>query len=183
MRKPHGGASRHRPAGTSLRGGKPSHDRKPGSTLNQRRHDDQVSRVTNLMAQADLGRGQTAPSHAINGTSVVIPAMMADVEEVEVVVAHHERATLRVGDVFLKIDADQTRTDVEAWWAPSTHLGSECCLARLGWRRSASPRPWRSRWECLRRVPNAFEPFGRIKGSVSRSRRLATPCGHIRRTR
>lgn len=38
---------------------------------------------------------------------------MAGVEEVEVVVAHHERATLRVGDVFLKIDADQTRTDVE----------------------------------------------------------------------
>jgi aminoglycoside phosphotransferase (APT) family kinase protein len=35
------------------------------------------------------------------------------VEEVEVVVAHHERATLRVGEVFLKIDADQTRTDVE----------------------------------------------------------------------
>jgi aminoglycoside phosphotransferase (APT) family kinase protein len=39
--------------------------------------------------------------------------MMADVEEIEVVVAHNERATLRVGDVFLKIDADQTRTDVE----------------------------------------------------------------------
>ena len=38
---------------------------------------------------------------------------MAAVEEVEVVVAHNERATLRVGDVFLKIDADQTRTDVE----------------------------------------------------------------------
>ncbi len=38
---------------------------------------------------------------------------MADVDEVEVVVAHHERATLRVGDVFLKIDGDQTRTDVE----------------------------------------------------------------------
>src|SRR2546429_3440059 len=38
---------------------------------------------------------------------------MADVEEVKVVVAHHARATLRVGDVFLKIDADQTRTDVE----------------------------------------------------------------------
>src|SRR5437773_6151735 len=46
-------------------------------------------------------------------TSVIIAAIMADVEEVEVVVAHHERATLRVGDVFLKIDADQTRTDVE----------------------------------------------------------------------
>lgn len=33
--------------------------------------------------------------------------------EVEVIVAHSERATLRVGDVFLKIDGDQTRTDVE----------------------------------------------------------------------
>src|SRR5262249_21077089 len=41
------------------------------------------------------------------------PAMMAGVDEVEVVVAHNERATLRVGDVFLKIDADQTRIDVE----------------------------------------------------------------------
>jgi len=38
---------------------------------------------------------------------------MANVEEIEVVVAHSERATLRVGDVFLKIDADQARTDVE----------------------------------------------------------------------
>jgi aminoglycoside phosphotransferase (APT) family kinase protein len=38
---------------------------------------------------------------------------MADVKGVEVVVAHRERVTLRVGDVFLKIDADQTRTDVE----------------------------------------------------------------------
>ena len=35
------------------------------------------------------------------------------VDEVQVVVAHGERATLRVGDVFLKIDADQARTDVE----------------------------------------------------------------------
>jgi aminoglycoside phosphotransferase (APT) family kinase protein len=39
--------------------------------------------------------------------------MMAGMAEVEVVVAHNERATLRVGDVFLKIDADQKRTDVE----------------------------------------------------------------------
>jgi aminoglycoside phosphotransferase len=35
------------------------------------------------------------------------------VEEIEVVVAHTERATLRVGEVFLKIDADRTRADVE----------------------------------------------------------------------
>lgn len=43
----------------------------------------------------------------------MIPAILADVEEVAVVVAHHDCATLRVGDVFLKVDADQTRTDVE----------------------------------------------------------------------
>ncbi|HET8776734.1 MAG TPA: phosphotransferase [Candidatus Limnocylindria bacterium] len=33
--------------------------------------------------------------------------------QVEIVVAHNERATLRVGDTFLKVDADQSRTDVE----------------------------------------------------------------------
>jgi len=33
--------------------------------------------------------------------------------ELEVVVAHNERATLRLGEVFLKVDADPTRTDVE----------------------------------------------------------------------
>lgn len=38
---------------------------------------------------------------------------MTDVPEIEVVVAHKERATLRVGEVFLKIDADQSRLDVE----------------------------------------------------------------------
>ncbi|WP_090764747.1 phosphotransferase family protein [Nonomuraea maritima] len=34
-------------------------------------------------------------------------------EQLEVVVAHTERATLRVGDVFLKVDVDQQRIDVE----------------------------------------------------------------------
>lgn len=34
-------------------------------------------------------------------------------DEVQVVVAHSERATLRVGDVFLKVDADQARIDAE----------------------------------------------------------------------
>ena len=38
---------------------------------------------------------------------------MTGVEQVEIVVAHNERATIRVGDIFLKIDADQSRTDVE----------------------------------------------------------------------
>ena len=34
-------------------------------------------------------------------------------DEVEVVVAHRERATLRVGDVFVKVDSDQSRIDAE----------------------------------------------------------------------
>jgi aminoglycoside phosphotransferase (APT) family kinase protein len=35
------------------------------------------------------------------------------VDEIEVVVAHAERATLRVGDVFLKIDTDEARIERE----------------------------------------------------------------------
>ena len=35
------------------------------------------------------------------------------IREIEVVVAHSERVTLRVGDVFLKIDMDQARIDRE----------------------------------------------------------------------
>jgi aminoglycoside phosphotransferase (APT) family kinase protein len=42
-----------------------------------------------------------------------VPRYCPGVQDVEVVVAHRERATLRVGDVFLKIDADQARTDRE----------------------------------------------------------------------
>ncbi|NUT32178.1 MAG: aminoglycoside phosphotransferase family protein, partial [Hamadaea sp.] len=35
-------------------------------------------------------------------------------EKVEVVVAHSQRATLRVGDVFLKVDGDPAHADIEA---------------------------------------------------------------------
>ena len=59
--------------------------------------------------------------------ATVVPAMMPDVEDVEVVVAHSERATLRVGDVFLKVDADQTRTDVEY---PQRNSNPRCRLER-----------------------------------------------------
>src|SRR5438046_9940874 len=85
--------------------------------------------------------------------------MMADVEEVKVVVAHNERATLRVGGVFLKIDADQTRTDVEVeamamapiptpevlWRKPPVLALAALpgkALGRLGERSTASPAPW-----------------------------------------
>jgi len=84
---------------------------------------------------------------------------MADVEEVEVIVAHHERATLRVGDVFLKIDADQTRADVEVeamamapipapevlWRKPAVLALAALpgtALGRLGEPSTASPLAW-----------------------------------------
>src|SRR5207249_7454041 len=40
-------------------------------------------------------------------------AMTDDMREIEIVVAHSERVTQRVGDVFLKIDTDQARIDRE----------------------------------------------------------------------
>jgi len=84
---------------------------------------------------------------------------MADMEEVEVVVAHQERATLRVGDVFLKIDADQGRTDVEVeamdlapiptpkvlWRKPPVLALAALpgtALGRLGEPSAASPAAW-----------------------------------------
>jgi hypothetical protein len=39
--------------------------------------------------------------------------MIDDMREIEVVVAHSGRETLRVGDVFLKVDTDQARIDRE----------------------------------------------------------------------
>jgi aminoglycoside phosphotransferase (APT) family kinase protein len=62
-------------------------------------------------------KGRRAAARDNRATSTVIPAMIADVDEVgvgvEVVLASNDRVTLRVGDVFVKIDADQARTDVE----------------------------------------------------------------------
>ena len=49
-------------------------------------------------------------------------------DRVDVVVAHSERATLRVGDVFVKVDADRARTDreVAAILPRSILLGARC---------------------------------------------------------
>ncbi|NYF60027.1 phosphotransferase family protein [Micromonospora purpureochromogenes] len=108
-------------------------------------------------------------------TSVVISATLADVEEVEVVVAHHERATLRVGDVFLKIDADQTRTDVEVeamamapiptpeilWRKPPVLALAALpgtALGRLGGPSTASPAAWAAAGAAARMLHDAPVP-------------------------
>ena len=89
-------------------------------------------------------------------------------DEVKVVVAHSERATLRVGDVFLKVDADQARIDVEVdamalapvptpevlWRKPPVLAiaavpGS--ALGRLGEPSTASPAAWSAAGAAIRR--------------------------------
>ena len=101
--------------------------------------------------------------------------MMADVEDVQVVVAHNERATLRVGDVFLKIDADQTRTDVEVeamaiapiptpevlWRKPpvlALAALSGTALGHLGEPSTASAGAWTAAGAAVRMLHNAPLP-------------------------
>lgn len=100
---------------------------------------------------------------------------MFAVQEVEVVVAHHERATLRVGDVFLKIDTDQARTDVEVeamttapvptpevLWRRPPVLALAClpgtALGSLGQPSTASPEAWSSAGAAVRVLHDAPLP-------------------------
>src|ERR1700734_36107 len=100
---------------------------------------------------------------------------MTGMEEVEVVVAHHERATLRVGDVFLKIDADQRNTDVEIeamgmapvptpevlWRKPPVLALAALpgtALGRLGEPSTASPAAWAAAGAAVRTLHDAPLP-------------------------
>jgi aminoglycoside phosphotransferase (APT) family kinase protein len=100
---------------------------------------------------------------------------MVGMEQVEVVVAHHERATLRVGDVFLKIDADQRLTDVEVeamamapiptpevlWRKPPVLALAAVrgtALGRLGEPSTASPAAWAAAGAAARMLHDAPLP-------------------------
>ncbi|HEY6013115.1 MAG TPA: hypothetical protein VIU37_03890, partial [Candidatus Limnocylindrales bacterium] len=102
-------------------------------------------------------------------------------EEVEVVVAHRERTTLRVGDVFLKIDADLTRTDVEVeamamapvptpkvlWRKPPALALAAVrgkALGRLAEPSAASPAAWAAAGAAIRKLHDAPLPPWRGKG-------------------
>jgi len=99
---------------------------------------------------------------------------VADVE-VEVVVAHQERATLRVGDVFLKVDTDQARTDVEVeamalapiptpevvWRTPPVLALAALpgtALGRLGRPSTTSPEAWSATGSAVRLLHDAPLP-------------------------
>jgi len=119
--------------------------------------------------------------------------MIADMEEVEVVVAHQERATLRVGDVFLKIDGDQARTDLEVeamalapvptpevlWRKPpvlalAAVRGS--ALGRLGQPSTASRSAWAVAGAALRRLHDAPLPPWSARGPEESASRLDVEC-------
>jgi len=96
-------------------------------------------------------------------------------DEVTVVVAHSERATLRVGDVFLKVDADQARIDVEVeamslapvptpevlWRKPPVLAIAALpgtTLGRLGEPSTASPAAWAAAGAAIRKLHEAPLP-------------------------
>jgi aminoglycoside phosphotransferase (APT) family kinase protein len=100
---------------------------------------------------------------------------MGRVDEVEVVVAHQERATVRVGDVFLKIDGDQRNTDreVEAmalapvptpevlWRKPPVLALAALpgtALGRLGQPTTSSPAAWVAAGAAVRMLHDAPLP-------------------------
>jgi aminoglycoside phosphotransferase (APT) family kinase protein len=107
-------------------------------------------------------------------------------DEVEVVVAHSERATLRVGDVFLKVDADQARVDAEleamslapvptprVLWRKPPVLAlaalTGTTLGRLGGPSTGSPTAWAAAGAAIRKVHDAPLPprLGRAGRSVA----------------
>jgi aminoglycoside phosphotransferase (APT) family kinase protein len=119
--------------------------------------------------------------------------MMADMEEVEVVVAHSERATLRVGDVFLKIDADQTRTEIEVeamamapvptpeilWRKPpvlALAVLQGTALGRLGEPSTASSAAWAAAGASIRMLHDAPLPPWPGRSLDELASRLAGEC-------
>ncbi|MGW5640754.1 phosphotransferase family protein [Streptomyces sp. NPDC003832] len=105
-------------------------------------------------------------------------------DEVEVVVAHSEQATLRVGDVFLKVDADQARIDAEVealslapvptpevlWRRPPVLALTAVpgrTLGRLGGPSTGSPAEWAAAGAAVRKLHEA--PLPPRTGGAGRS--------------
>ncbi|GIE97549.1 aminoglycoside phosphotransferase [Paractinoplanes rishiriensis] len=114
-------------------------------------------------------------------------------EEVEVLVAHRERATLRVGDVFLKVDSDQRRIDVEVaamamvpiptpavlWRRPPVLAVAAVpgtALGRLGEPSPASPAAWAAAGAAIRKLHEAPLPPWHAPGRDELAAQLDVEC-------
>ena len=110
--------------------------------------------------------------------------------------AHHERATLRVGEVFLKIDSDQTRTDVEVeamtmapiptpqvlWRKPPVLALAALpgtALGRLGEPSTASAAAWAAAGATLRMLHDAPLPPWPGVSLEEKARSLDSECAWL----
>ena len=117
-------------------------------------------------------------------------------QEVEVVVAHSERATLRVGEVFLKVDADQARIDVEAeamalapvptprvlWRKPPVLALAAVpgtALGQLGEPSAAPPSSWAAAGAAVRMLHDAPLPPWPGRGPDELTSRLDGECAWL----
>ncbi len=113
--------------------------------------------------------------------------------DVEVVLANNDRVTLRVGETFLKVDADQTRTDAEVdaigmapvptpqiLWRKPPVLALAALpgrpLGRLGEPATASPAAWAATGAALRRLHDAPLPPRPSTSLDELASRLADEC-------
>lgn len=114
-------------------------------------------------------------------------------DAVEVVVAHRERATLRVGGVFLKIDSDQRRTDrevramrlapvptPEVLWCTPPVLALAAVpgtpIARLGEPTTSSAAAWTAAGRVLRDLHEAPVPRWPGQAAEQTASRLEAEC-------
>ena len=121
---------------------------------------------------------------------------MAGMAEVQVVVAHRDCATLRVGDVFLKIDSDQARTDVEVeamamapvptpeilWRRPPVLALAALpgtALGRLGEPSTASPAAWAAAGAAVRTLHDAPLPPRRGRSADEFAAHLDRECAWL----
>ncbi|WBC15498.1 aminoglycoside phosphotransferase family protein [Micromonospora sp. WMMA1998] len=119
-------------------------------------------------------------------------------EQIEVVVAHTERATLRVGEVFLKIDTDRARTDVEVeamalvplptpeilWRRPPVLALAALpgtALGRLGEPSTASPAAWAAAGAAARLLHDAPLPPWPGRGHDALATQLDGECAWLLR--
>ncbi|WP_211255528.1 phosphotransferase family protein [Actinocatenispora sera] len=118
---------------------------------------------------------------------------MIGVDEIEVVVGHRERTTLRVGDMFLKVDSDPARLDVEVeamarapiptaevlWHKPSVLALAALpgtALGILGEPSPASPAAWAAAGTAVRRLHDAPLPPWPGKNQDAIAAHLDTEC-------
>lgn len=118
---------------------------------------------------------------------------MPDVDQVDVVLANNDRVTLRVGDVFLKVDADPHRGDTEVaamrlapvptptvlWRQPPALALAALpgrALGRLGEPSTASPAAWAAVGAVLRCLHEAPLPPWPGRSLDDIASRLATGC-------